>query len=150
MCVVRKIYETSKGMKNIVFYLFSFEKKVWKTSWKRKMELDIFLLAKVIKNNVDRRSYIVIIVIGFFFWLFFSKLDVSFRPSLHFLVYRMCHKFRFTKQYDYFRVDFDHLWIERHFFEAAGVEVEIGLSLNITELPKLSLSTSVICTISGI
>jgi len=31
----------------------------------------------------------------------------------------MCHGFGFLKQNDYFRVDLDHFWNERYFFEAA-------------------------------
>ena len=33
------------------------------------------------------------------------------------LSYRVCHKFRPTKQDDYFWVTFDHFWIKRHFLK---------------------------------
>ncbi len=41
--------------------------------------------------------------------------------------YRVCHGSRLTKQDDYFWVDFDHFWIERHFFEAARAVVTISI-----------------------
>jgi len=32
------------------------------------------------------------------------------------LRYRLCHRFRLTKLHDYFWVDFDHFWVEGHFW----------------------------------
>ena len=34
--------------------------------------------------------------------------------------YRVCHGFRLTKWDDYFLVNFDHFWIERHFLRQLG------------------------------
>jgi len=60
--------------------------------------------------------------------------------------YRVCHRFRLTNRDDYFRVDFDHFWIECRFLEAAGVVENIGLSLKGLKqatIGKFSLSKSV-------
>jgi len=35
------------------------------------------------------------------------------------VLYRVCHEFRLTKRDDYFRVDYDHFWIEQYFWVLA-------------------------------
>jgi len=36
-------------------------------------------------------------------------------------IYRVCHRFRLTKQDDYFWVDFDHFLIEQYFWRQLGL-----------------------------
>ena len=64
--------------------------------------------------------------------------------------YSVCHGFRFTTQDDYFWVNFDHFWIQRHFIRQLGQYWKSAQAYEIRTATKLSLPKSVKLTVSGI
>jgi len=77
---------------------------------------------------------------------------VSWKRLLNFYYlpcYRVCHGFRFTTRDDYFWVNFDHFWIERHFMRQLGQYWKSARAYEIQPATKLSLSKSVKLTVSS-
>ncbi len=60
---------------------------------------------------------------------------LSLRPP----TYRVWHRFRLTKQTDYFGVNFDHFWIEQYFWRPLGQYWKLAPALNRTTIEKFSL-----------
>jgi len=54
-------------------------------------------------------------------------------------LYRVCHRFRLTKQDDYFWVIFGHSWSKRHFLRQVWQCQKIGLSRKLNHQNKVKL-----------
>ena len=57
--------------------------------------------------------------------------------------YRVCHRFRLTKQADYFQVNFDHFWIEHPFIRQLGQYWKSARAYNQTTICNFSLPKTV-------
>ena len=55
------------------------------------------------------------------------------------ILYKVCHGFRFTTRNDYFRVNFDHFWIEQYWKSARAYELQTATKLSFPKFVKLTV-----------